>query len=346
MAKLALQNVTKLPEADDERLLRLFWNRAELKKEFATLRREGDRLKEQLQQQEGAMLRSQQRLEHLEGILADPLQAANASVFYQLRGVWHQCRRKLNRLAKDLHEHQKEREQSRESKLFDHRYQAAYKVIHEKLVDAQDKLNTIIAEQRALQEQHRQLRGFWHYFKRRGLLVGIESQEELKRTAANKVEHLSAQVREKKSEARPEFPGLSLGGKRKINLALIAIAQELYLHFSSRKISILAREATVRQVGDVAYGGVEECRELNAQISRCQRTLPAGEKLVSKIRERAVYLESKASYRRESDTVPVAGSFNQIPLEFVNTDRLHAKKSVPINVLADEFWEIYPVLLT
>ena len=70
-------------DEEDERLLRLFWNRAELKREFAKLRRERDRVVDHLRQQEGATLRAQQRLDQLEGLLADPLRAANAAVFYQ-----------------------------------------------------------------------------------------------------------------------------------------------------------------------------------------------------------------------------------------------------------------------
>ena len=75
MAKILAKNLSSKPESDDEeRLLKLFWNRAELKKEFATLRREGEDLKAKLQKQEGVTMRAQQRLEQLEGMLSDPLQ--------------------------------------------------------------------------------------------------------------------------------------------------------------------------------------------------------------------------------------------------------------------------------
>jgi len=116
-------------EPEEERLLKLFWNRAELKKELASLRAEGDRLKDRLQQQEGTILRSKQRLEQLEGILADPLQAANAAVFYQLRGVWHSCRKKMVRMANDLLEHQQSRENQRTVDLFDAKHRAALDVV-------------------------------------------------------------------------------------------------------------------------------------------------------------------------------------------------------------------------
>ena len=51
---------------NDEQLLKLFWNRAELKKELAQLRREREKFIDQIRQHEGLNLRVQQRLEQME----------------------------------------------------------------------------------------------------------------------------------------------------------------------------------------------------------------------------------------------------------------------------------------
>ena len=82
---------------------------------------------------------------------------------------------------------------------------------------------------------------------------------------------------------------------------------------------MLAREASVRQVADVNYGDIETCRDLNAHITNSVRSLPVGDDLVNKVRRRAQFLGEQASYRMETDTVPVAGSFAEIQFELDDT---------------------------
>ena len=333
-------------EPDEERLLKLFWNRAELKKELASLRAEGDRLKEQLQQQEGATLRSQQRLEQLEGLLADPLQAANAAVFYQLRGVWHSCRKKMSRMANDLFEHQQGRERQRTLDIFETKHQAALDVILGHIEKAEREVNELKQEIRSLRERHQKLGGFWNYFKRRALVSKADPiKVEIERADA-RLERFRLARKEKESEARPVVDAVSIEGRRKINLALIVIAQELFLHFDQHNISVLAREASVRQVHDATYGGIDECREMNAYIEKRLRSMPGGEDLAATLQNRTKALEKSAMYRRDTDTVPVAGTCSEIPVKMTDGFETHKIQSIPLNVLAEEYWEIYSVLLT
>ncbi|MFW2403139.1 MAG: hypothetical protein ACN4GT_00145 [Gammaproteobacteria bacterium] len=347
MSKSAPHLLSQKPDpGDEERLLKLFWNRAELKKEFANLRLEGEHLKEKLQQQEGATLRAQQRLEQLEGMLSDPLQAANASVFYQLRGVWVSCKRKLARLSKDLTAHQAEREQQAELGKHQSTLRAAAHVIERQIEKCQDRENEITEQLRLIHEHHSQMRGFWNFFKRRSLLAEADTLESELQAAQTHTERCRAAKAEKLAEPGPQFAGLSVPGRRKINLALIAIAQEMFIHFSQRNMSVLAREASVRQVTDVNYGDIEACRDLNLTIANCMRSLPVGDELVSNVRRRAQFLAEQASYRMETDTVPVAGSFSDIQLDLEEGSVTLGRKSVPINVLADEYWDIYTVLQT
>ena len=53
---------------DSDKLLELYWNRAELKKEFADMRKEQYRLQDRIKEQEGRAARLQQKLKHLEGL--------------------------------------------------------------------------------------------------------------------------------------------------------------------------------------------------------------------------------------------------------------------------------------
>ena len=54
-------NSEEKPQEDSEKLLQLYWNRAELKKEFADLRNEKFRLQERIKQHEGATARVHQK---------------------------------------------------------------------------------------------------------------------------------------------------------------------------------------------------------------------------------------------------------------------------------------------
>ena len=66
-----------------EQLLKLYWNRAGVKRELKALRRERFELLDKLKEQEGAIVRAQEQLEGLERLLTNPLAAANAMVYFQ-----------------------------------------------------------------------------------------------------------------------------------------------------------------------------------------------------------------------------------------------------------------------
>ena len=97
---------------DSDKLMELYWNRAELKKEFAGMRKEKYRLQDRIKEQEGQTARIQQRLDHLEDLLVDPDWAHNVVVYYQLRGLGRRAERKLARFAEQV-------KQQREQKTHD-----------------------------------------------------------------------------------------------------------------------------------------------------------------------------------------------------------------------------------
>lgn len=348
MATLAAPLLQRKKEPDDEQLLKLFWNRAELKKELAKLRREKEKLVDQVRQQEGLNLRIQQRMEQLENLLGDPLQAANASTFYQLRGVWQQCRKRLQRLARELTERQQDREEQYARSVFERQRDAELAVLDGKLAELEERARQVDADRRTVEDRLLQLRGFWNYFRRRATAEQVEAVRAALDGLASQIERLRAERRAREAEAPPPFNGLSVEGRRNINLAVIAMAQQLLVHFADHNVAGLAREASVRSLTDVTYGSVAECRALSQNVEAVTRRLDAGDKLMSQMRRRAEYLRANAQYRRESDTVPVAASFSTVPLLMREAgengpadDRL-----IRVNVLADEYWDVYSVLLS
>ena len=98
--------------APTEELLKLYWNRADVKRELKALRRERFELLDKLKEQEGAILRAQEQLEGLERLLTNPLAAANAMVYFQLRHLWRVGAQRLDQFGRELQAQREKRERA------------------------------------------------------------------------------------------------------------------------------------------------------------------------------------------------------------------------------------------
>ncbi|MEO8224009.1 MAG: hypothetical protein ABI661_04335 [Gammaproteobacteria bacterium] len=347
MRTLAQQLLALRKPVEDDRLLRLFWNRAELKREFAKLQRERERMVDQLRQQESAVLRNQQRLEQLEGLLSDPERAANAAVFFQLRGVWTYGKRRLVRLARDLTTRQQEREGQREVARFEEHRQAALAAIEQRLLPLEERRAQLEEELVGIRANSFERKDFWHYFARRRLDARLAEVLAACHAADEQVERYTRARHDKLKEKSPQAEEVGVEGRRVVNLSVIALAQELLLAFSEHDVAFQAREASLRQVSEVTYGDLKTCRELSRKIDAVLRRVEALDELPVRVRLRAEYLRQAVSYRRDEDTVPAADNLASIPLELesVGDPRPAGGRQVAVNVLADEYWEVFGVLL-
>lgn len=335
------------PPVDDERLLRLFWNRAELKREFAKLQRERDRMLEHLRQQEGATLRAQQRLEQLEGLLADPLRAANVAVYFQLRAIWQHNRRRLVRLAQDLAARQQELERERDAARFRDNRAAAVAAIDQRVAALHERRAALAAELATLESRRAGLGALWQYFSRRGVEADAAAVRAAGEAVDAQIERYERAREEKRAESCAPLDGLGIDGRRFVNVAVIALAQELLLHFAEHDVAGLVRDASLRAVTDVSYGGLTECRALSERVERALAALDRIDDLPARVRRRATWLRREALYRRDTDTVPSAGAFDSIPLAICPEPEAvpQGDRAVVVNVLADEYWDVLAVLL-
>jgi hypothetical protein len=347
MASVAAPLLQRRKEPDEEQLLKLFWNRAELKKELGGLRRDKEKLVDQLRQQESVNLRAQQRLGQLENLLADPVHAISAMVYYQLRGVWQQNRKRLMRLARELSERAQAREQRQVTLQFEEKRNGELAEIDMHIADLEARASGVTEECRILDDQRQRLRGFWNYFHRRAARERADAARATVEGLQAQVDRLQAARREKEREEGPALAGLSVESRRNINLAIIATAQQLLVHFAEGNVAGLAREAAVRDVAEVSYGSPAECQALGQTIQGVVYGLDAGDRLHALVRRRAEYLKLTAQYRRDNDTVPLAVSFAMVPVAIGETGEAAPadERQIPVNVLADEYWDIYSVLL-
>lgn len=347
MASIAQQLFFRRKPVEEDRLLQLFWNRAELKREFARLQRDRDRLADQLRQQEGTTLRWQQRLEQLEGLLADPERAANAAVFFQLRGVWQYCRRRLARLARELGARQQQSELRREAARFEEHRKIALVSIEQRLVPLIERRVSIEAELHGVRLQQAKLTSFWKLLARRRCEHALTVLEAGLAGVQSQIERYEKARHEKLRETVTLATTIDTDSKRLVNISVIALAQELVVQLAVHNVAQMARDTSLRQVNDIRYGDLQTCHQTGRQVAKVLQQIDELDDLPLLVRVRAEYLRRQVEYLRDTDTVPIAASCAEIPMLFSGGENpVPANdRRLSVNVLSDEYWEIYSVLL-
>jgi hypothetical protein len=336
------------PEEEDQRVVALFRNRAELKKAYGDLQEETFRLKDLIKQQEGATQRVQEMLDTLEGRLGSADTAYGALVFYQLRRLWQSGRELITAFVADLTRQQDERE--RRAHLAQHNAQqftrrqaadAALAAAH-----AQHDAGAALVSE--LERERTALTRFWHYFKRRSCERRIAAAETAVHGASAALSEAQAAVDDIAHEAAPEFPGLSLQARRALNLAAIAYAEVLCLRLTELKTPLvqLARTAIAQREAGDDYGPPKECVVLMGHIERAHKLISSRAGLGEEIRARTERLKRVARYRSAADSAPLTDSIAMSEGDVLATGPLgnSAAGRLP-NVLADDVWDLFRILL-
>ena len=154
---------------EQERLLKLYWNRAELKKELASLDDQLYQLRDRLKQQEAATQRAVDERESLETLLGNPELGFGALVHFQLNGLWRACHVQLEQFSGELRRQQEDRERKRQLVEFHQERQTRAQLAAERLAEATEALGVEEATETALRGQLAAATGFWYYFRRRRL---------------------------------------------------------------------------------------------------------------------------------------------------------------------------------
>ena len=330
---------------EDHRVLALFRNRAELKKAYGELQEEIYRLKDRIKQQEGATQRVQEILGALEGRLGLSETAFPALVFYQLRRLWQSGHELIGNFVAELAAQQEERERRQHLAEHNRRVFAKRQAADQRLRGAQRLAAEEAARVADLESQRARLRRFWHYFKRRALEQAISQARATAAAADLSLVAAREALEEILREPPPEFPGLSLDARRAINIAAIAYGEVLCLRLARTQLVVQAREAMRHREATDEYGSRAECEALMRQIERADELLRGRSNLTQEVKQRSERLKQVARYRAETDAAPTAES-----LAFSEGDALGgppaglAAAGMP-NVLAEDTWDLYGVLL-
>ncbi len=333
---------------DEERLVQLFQNRAGLKKAYADLQDEFHLLRDRLKQQEGATIRVQEQLDALGDLLGDPKSGFGALVFFQLRALWKTCHQQLSAFATDLTRQQEAREIAKHKAETEAAKSARLANVDERLKAAAAEADARRQRLAAAQNEIGRLTAFWHYFERRRRQKSLESLRSQVVAADAAVGDLHAERSAIDHEAAPEFPGISLAARRGINLAIISYAESLCEQVDAFGLAARAKEAVARRVHEMSFGARADCEGYMQRVQRAQAAIADQKQVMVGVKAKLDRLRSTCEYRNSADTVPTADSLAAAAAGPADSDAGKPGKpafAATWNVLAEDYWDVYTLLL-
>jgi len=331
--------------AEDERLLQLYWNRAELKKELSRLQDERHKLIEQLNKHEATFARNSEQLLQLEEFLGHPDTGPHGLVYFQLRSLWRASSAKVARFAQQLRQQQADREQRRQVLEFDRTRRQQLADFDRRIASARSRADQLEAQLKLQEAKLESMRGFWNYARRRRLSEQIAIEREQWDQAATEVTDLSDDRAALEEKAPPPFERISVDGRRVVNTAVIAYAQQLVVTLSTGGLAVLAKETTTKRVFDMKYGTREECSRLMMLLREALLVVKSEKDDLTGLKERTDALRAVVTYRSDADTVPLTDSIGTLPVPVAPVSGLEAGNKAGVNVLIDDYWDVYQALL-
>lgn len=335
----------KTEASEQERLLKLYWNRAELKKEYAELRNERYKLLEKIKHERSEAMKAREELRSLESLLTDPEAAQQALVYFQLKQLWRRANAQLRVFSAELRKQQEDREQKAHIARYDLDRQRRLEELNTRIKSLKsdcEELNTVVTRLDAKLEQRQ---GIWNFTKRRRLHEKADKYRFQLQALSDQIEELFNRRIKLESDAFPEYTGLSLDGRRLINVAVIALAQQMLLYFREDSLAEFARMTKVKHVRECHYGSRQECEHLTALVRKSLAEMKPVKTLVTEMKLRTDHLRSQVQYGKPEETIPSPSSIAVIAVDF-SEDKTPVGKPVDVNVLSEDYWEIAGVLLS
>ena len=331
---------------DNEQLLKLYWNRAGVKRELNNLRSERYELLDKLKEQESAIERAQEQLQGLERLLTNPLAAANAMVYFQLRHLWRVASLRLVQFATELHAQRQRRERAQLEEAAMAKRKRRLAAVHERLDEITAKRTAVIKEVARLEQELAGMNRLIRLFKGPALRRQVHGARQSRKALEDRVDEFNDLIEKIEDESIPEPEGLTLQSRRIINTAIISFAQNLVVHFHEHDLASLAKEASHRPVADMKFGDRKECDRMVERIRERIEDLRQDKTLADQVKQRADALLPDLQYLKDTDSVPTPDSVEQIKVTAKANGMARRASDTPlhINVLADDYWDLYSIL--
>ena len=334
------------PAISDHSLVDIFHNRNILKRKLEEAEAERAVLRADVEDLRKRQEEAQRQLTDLEKMLADPEKGQNAILYYRLRAVWDTCRNQIRAMAEDLSNRQDQVEHAKYTAQFEQQRAA-------QLADLQRLIEILVRDRQAvaagiadMEAQVTKLKRFWHKKKREKLMQEIEdAYAKLAPIDKRKLE-LLAKLEHTRKAPVPHYLGIGIPARRAINVALLSMAQYLYLHFTEHDIGEMARSAGTKPVSDVRYGMANDCLKIGTQMWEVVMKLRNDTARPEKLKHRSEYLRQKLTYASDGDSVPEESSLDYLLPWSANAPTLDLRvNAIPVNVLRLNYWDIQNILL-
>jgi hypothetical protein len=355
LARQVLSSSSQSDAEEEQRVLQLFRNRAELKKAYTELQDEIHRLKDRLKQQEGATARVQEMLESLEARLGTNDTAYPTLVFYQLRRLWSTGTDVLRAFGADLETQHVERERRAFIAEVNRREFARRQESEGRLRDAEGHSAEAVQHAARMARELAALNRPWHYFRRKDLRARLVIARQAQAQAEQLLAAARSDYEQVMATAEEAFPGLSVEARRSANLAVMAYAEVLCVRLAATPLVALARAAVQRREAADEYGGRAECEALMGNIARARDALQQRGSIGQDLRARVERLQRVARYRADADTIPVPESIDSHEPGQGGAAARHAPAgrepqgaaavAVLPNVVSEDTWDLFKVLL-
>ena len=327
---------SKDQEQDSDKLLNLYWNRAELKKEFAGMRKEQFKLQDRIKQHEGASARLQQKLDHLEDLLVDPQWVHNVVVFYQLRSLGLRCESKLAKFAEQLKQQREQKQHNNVLVKWNEARTQESRELEQQILLKRDAVQQFEDQLQAERKRLMNMSGFLRFFRRRSVTAMLDDLAEKTDQIRQEETELNSALEEIRDRRPPDNAGLDIPTKRSINLMIISFAQQLYFHFADDELAIQVRESREKSVGAVNYGSRFECGQLLDRVRQVEMLLEQASDFAEALQNRAKLLSQKVEFQNENDAVPLTSSVGKL----YRIDDNGGVQESDMNILAENYWAI------
>ena len=327
-------------EDENEKLVELFKNRAELKKEFAGLRKEQYRLQQRISEEQGATARITQKLEHLEGLLVDPEWVHTVVVFYQLRHMNRRCASKLAKFAEQLKQQRERRQLDGENAAW--KRQLAREAAAVKKHIGEHRMSVQMIEDRLHAERYRveSMSGLEKVFKGKSVANEIDSIEAELLVAQQAEQELLENLESIKQRQPPDTVGLGIADKRSINFMILSFAQQLYLQFRDTQLVSLIKESADKSVGAINYGNKSDCDALLELVLKSADAIDNVTDFADVLQQRAGLIAEHAIFKNDDDVVPIAGTVATV----FSIDANGVIREKDANLLGDNYWGLREAL--
>lgn len=333
------------PDHHDQ-LVEIFENRNLLKRELEEVSAERDVLKadvEDLRVRYEELSRQQTTLEQM---LADPEKGQNAILYYRLLAVWKTCRNQIRLLAEDLSTRQDQVERNKFLEDFERDRKSKLDELAKQLMDVDRERASVQSGIDEMQQGLKKLTRFWHRGKRKRLENDIINASEHVAPLETKKREILARIDQTKKLKPPPWGGIGIPARRAINLALLSLAQYLFLHFTEYNISDMARSAGTKMVSDVNFGMANECLKIGNQIHEVVLKLRNDKNRPEKLKHRTEYLRQKAVFTNAQDTIPEESCLDYLMPASKSEPTIDTEAhAVAVNVLRLNYWDVQTLLL-